>query len=234
MKILAIDTSTKAGAVALVSGDELLAEESVRDSGAHAIWLMPAIDRVMKGAGVELKDIDLFALAIGPGSFTGLRIGVSTVKGLAWPLKKPVVGVSTLKALAMNFSGSNKVVCPLLDARKKEVYSALYRPPESDNVVALEALLPDSALRPEALIKEIEARLGEGDELVVAGPGLSVYGDLFKERFGEAQCATEEKWYPGAYNLALLALAGDGTEMDGEAIKPLYLRKSEAELTKPL
>ena len=144
--MLAIDTSTTSGSVALFAGDILIAECTVGEVGVHAGWLMGAIAALLDGARVSINDLGLLAFSHGPGSFTGLRIGVSTIKGLAWSAGIPVAGVSTLEALAYNARYSNLPVCPVLDARKKEVYAALYG--FSNGVPR--AVIPDTALTPDA------------------------------------------------------------------------------------
>ena len=102
MKLLSVDTSSSSGSIALVDGGSLVSLWNSGDVGRHAEWLLPSIDAMLKSSGMTVRDIDRFAVATGPGSFTGLRIGVSVIKGLAWSLGKPVCGVSTLKALALN------------------------------------------------------------------------------------------------------------------------------------
>jgi tRNA threonylcarbamoyladenosine biosynthesis protein TsaB len=226
LKILAIDTSTKAGSVALTENERVLAEANIRDSGAHAAWLLPAIDTLLRGLGMTPADVDLFAVAIGPGSFTGLRIGISTIKGLAWPLGKPVVGVSTLKAMALNFAGSDAIVCPLLDARKREVYTALYRTTKGGEV---ESLVEDSALTPDALFRRILTDFSTED-ILFFGEGLKVYEKAVSENLPRAGFAPTSKWYVKAENVASLALAGDSIRLKPEELSPLYIRKSEAEL----
>jgi len=130
MKILAIDTSTPSESIALLEDDQLIAELTTCIQKTHAERLLPSIKTLLDNIGTKLEHIDGFALAIGPGSFTGLRIGLSTIKGLAWSLNKKVAGISTLEALAMNLPYSDKPVCPMLDARKKEVERLLVNPAE--------------------------------------------------------------------------------------------------------
>src|SRR4030042_1800262 len=137
MLILAVETSTSAGSLALMDAPlagkdseaegKCLAEHTLNLPGTHSEKLMPAIDNLLREASLSLREIGGIALALGPGSFTALRIGVSTVKGLAYALRVPVVGVPTLDALAQNVRFAPFPVCPVLDARKKEVYAALFR-----------------------------------------------------------------------------------------------------------
>jgi len=126
MKILAIETSTMMGSVAVMDKTQLIAEYRLNIKGTHSERLVRIIDEVLKDSGLEFKDLDGYAVSIGPGSFTGLRIGITTVKGLAFVTRKPVAAIPTLDALACNIPFSQYQICPMLDARKKEVYTALY------------------------------------------------------------------------------------------------------------
>jgi len=126
MKILAVDTSTKTCSVALVDNFSLLAEETLISTQTHSRHLMEMINNVVKLSGCKFSDIDGFAVTKGPGTFTGLRIGISTVKGLASALDKPVIGLSSLNALAMQ-TATSSLICAMLDARRGEVYSGVYR-----------------------------------------------------------------------------------------------------------
>ncbi len=127
MYILGIETSTKTGSVAIVSEDGVIAQYSLNIEVTHSERLMSTVDRVLTDTGFQIADMDGYAVAIGPGSFTGLRIGLAAVKGLALVTGKPVAAVPTLKALAWNLPYAAYPVCPMLDARKNEVYAATYR-----------------------------------------------------------------------------------------------------------
>lgn len=228
LRVLAVDTSTASGSVAVVEDGRLVAEVCERDVGGHAAWLLPAVKSTIEGAGMGPADIDLFALGLGPGSFTGLRIGVSTVKGLAWTLGRPVMGVSSLEALAMNLAGSGRgvFVCPLFDARKKEVYRGVYRPAGG----RMERVIDDGAARPEALADELAALDGE---VVLLGDGLVLYGDMLARKVPRCRRASEDLWLVRGSAVAALALAAlaDGLRPSDPAdIRPRYKRRSEAEL----
>ncbi|MBW7956637.1 MAG: tRNA (adenosine(37)-N6)-threonylcarbamoyltransferase complex dimerization subunit type 1 TsaB [Deltaproteobacteria bacterium] len=229
MKILAIDTSSQSGSIALLEDRRLISEWTVGDAGTHSNWLLKSLEAHLKNAGQKLDEIDLFAIDVGPGSFTGLRIGISALKGLAWPLGKDIAGVSTLASLAMNLPYSARVVCPVLDARKGEVYTALY-----ETMSGLpKAVMPDSAMRPEALLKEIEGRGLEG-EIVFLGSGLSVYMELLVETLRDAYAAPPHLWHIRASNVGLLAFEHAGEAVSPAELVPVYLRKSEAELKSKL
>ena len=121
MKILAIDSSGLVASAAILTEENLIAEYTVNYKKTHSQTLLPMIDEIVRMAEVDLKEIDAIALAEGPGSFTGLRIGSSTAKGLGLALGKPIIGVSTLKALAYNLFGTDSLICPMMDARRGQV-----------------------------------------------------------------------------------------------------------------
>lgn len=202
-----------------------MSEWSVGNAGRHAIWLLPSVKAHLENAGLDIYQIDLFAVAIGPGSFTGLRIGISTVKGLAWPLGKKVVGVSTLAALAMNIPFSARLVCPVLDARKGEVYCALYDTSQGFPRPVLE----DSVLAPSALIAELSKRGLDGGAVVFIGSGLGVYSKEIEEGVPGAVLA------PGFSLVRASVIGALGFERSNDAVgpsdlTPVYLRRSEAEI----
>jgi tRNA threonylcarbamoyladenosine biosynthesis protein TsaB len=225
MKILALDTSTTSGSIALVSDGSLVAELNVGHAGAHAKWLLKSISDMLDEVGMTVREVDLFAFAHGPGSFTGLRIGTSVVKGLAWSTGKGVAGVSTLEALAMNLQRSGSLVCPVLDARRGEVYSGLY---SFDGPVAV-SVIADSAAPPEEFLKTVSDAAVESP-VVFLGPGLSAYGDKVRKAFPDAEFAPENLWLLRAANVALIAGARPGSAVAPALVAPLYLRRSTAEV----
>ena len=127
MIVLGVDTSTMTGSVALIDGERLLGEITLNIKETHESRLMRTIDLLFNNTKMTPAEVDLYTIGVGPGSFTGLRIGIATVKALAQSSDKPLVGVSSLLALAYNFLNAESFLCPLLDARKGEVYSALFR-----------------------------------------------------------------------------------------------------------
>ena len=224
--ILAIATSTTSGSVALVDSCKVIAATQKAHVEAHAKWLMGSIDALLSDADITLTDIELIAIGTGPGSFTGLRIGVSTVKGLSWALSKPIVGVSTLRALALNVKGP-ALICPVLDARKKQVYTALYRNNGTDGT--LEEVMEDVSLTPVRLCEEIE-KLSKGEAPVFLGSGLNVYMDVITEGVPGAGFAPKDDWLIRAENIALIAAGVNAETIPAEALVPLYRRRSEAEI----
>lgn len=209
--------------MALLEDDSLLSERTVGSAGRHALWLLPAIKAHLLDSGLDISQIDLFAVSAGPGSFTGLRIGISTVKGLAWPLGKKTVGVSTLAALAMNVPYSTRPVCAVLDARKGELYAAVY----DTSTGTAEAVMPDAAMTPDALFDELEKR-GLSSP-VFLGSGLEVYSKRIEEALPGALLA-EGLPIVRASSVGRLGYVKRGEAAGPEALSPVYLRRSEAEI----
>ncbi len=223
MKILAIDTSAASGSIALLEDELLIAELTTCIQKTHAERFLPSIKNLLDSAGIKIEDIDGFALTVGPGSFTGLRIGLSTIKGLAWSLNKPIAAVSTLEALAMNLPYSDKQICPLLDARKKEVYTGIYKVDDYWPI----SVTPDSAISPEALVKKIK------EPTIFLGDGVKVYGNLIKDALEDmAVIAPSHLWPIKASSIGLLAWERfKSNNIDSpENIRLNYLRSSEAEI----
>lgn len=222
MRVLGIDTSSLLGGVAIVEDERLLAESRLNVAVAHSERLMGEVERMVRHSGLGLKDIDVFAVAIGPGSFTGLRVGLSTVKGLVYATGRPMVSVPTLEALAWNVPFCRHQVCPLLDARRGEVYAGLFR--WADGGFA--RLFGEEALR----IADLLGRTAE--ETLFLGEGALLYRKQIAETLGaRAHWAPGVAMVPAASNVALLGgkAALNGAFADPVTATPLYLRKSEAE-----
>jgi len=151
MKVLGLDTSTSCGAVGLIDDERVISEYLVDIPITHSERLLGAIELLLRDAHCAIEDLDGWAISLGPGSFTGLRIGVSTVKGLAFATQKPVAGISTLDVLASQISPTPFLICPILDARKGEVYTAFYR---YDERMVLRRLSAYRATKPEVLVKQ--------------------------------------------------------------------------------
>ena len=222
MKILAIDTSTSTGSVALVEDGRLLLERMTAGVVTYADWLLCAIDSLLNDAGCTVKDIDIFAVGAGPGLFTGLRIGISTAKGLAWALGKGCAPVSTLEALALNAPYSDITVCPLLDARKGEVYAALYR----RGLRSTDVIMKDSLLTPDALFHTINSS-DTPRPVLFLGAGLGAYADAVKKNMNPDDyiIAPEPLWHVRASNIALLAMRGSAGAIAPFELLPTYLRR---------
>ncbi|WP_298435511.1 tRNA (adenosine(37)-N6)-threonylcarbamoyltransferase complex dimerization subunit type 1 TsaB [Geobacter sp.] len=225
MRLLTVDTSTSTCSVALTRDGRLAAEYLVDSGRTLTERLLAAIETVLAAGALELAELDGFGVALGPGAFTGVRIGVATVKGLAIATGKPVAGFSSLAMLAMNLPFSPLPVCPLFDARKNEVYAGLYR---CDGAIP-EPLVPDRVLSPVQLLEEITG------PTIFVGDGALRYRDLIETNLHEgAIFAPSYCHLPRAGAGALLALellrSGEGTPLP--LLNPAYLRPSEAELAK--
>ena len=183
MKILGIDTSTPIGSVALIDDDNLVAEHTLNIVQAHSSRLMPAIDTVLKWSDITADDLDGCAVGIGPGSFTGIRIGVATIKSLCYALDKPIIGVSTLEAVAYNLRWTNGPICPLLDARRNEVYGAIF-----EGGTEWHRFSEDLCLSIDAFLDrlgETTAQRRVPTPFNFVGDGLLTYGDAVREKLGE-------------------------------------------------
>lgn len=240
MKILGIDTATATASVALVDEGKLVLEAvhpngdrkgAAKPSAArpnHVEIILPLLDHLLKSTGVELGELSALAVSIGPGSFTGLRIGLSTVKGLAYGWGIPVVGVPTLHAAAARVTDWEGLVCPFLDARKKEVYAAIFRK-SAEN---LERLTDDLVSSPEKVAQHILS-LETNASCLFVGDGIRVYGELIRDFLGDrAWLALGEGYHSIASAVARLAEERlRKSEMDPVGpLVPLYLRPFEAEL----
>ena len=224
MKILAVDTATTSCSAAIMTGDgSLLAELTKVDTRTHSIHLMTMINTVYNLAGLAVADMDGFAVTVGPGSFTGLRIGISTIKGLAWSLEKPVVGVSSLDALAWQCTQSAYLICPLLDARKKEVYFCRYR--FKDGELLKEK--SEQVAAPDQALDDIH------EPSLFIGNGALLYRDKISARLGGlAQFASATHHVIRASSVAGLSISRfNGAKTDDiTLLVPHYIRKSDAEL----
>jgi tRNA threonylcarbamoyladenosine biosynthesis protein TsaB len=223
MYILGIETSTKTGSVAIVSENAVIAQYSLNIEVTHSERLMATVDRVLKDTGVAISQFDGFAVAIGPGSFTGLRIGLSTVKGLAFATGKPVAAVPTLKALAWNLPHSAYPICPLLDARKHEVYAALY----TFDGQALVQVLDERVIALSRLSEQLSGKT------VFTGEAAHLFRAEIIETFGErALFAPRSAVLPSAAAVGEIGLAmiRNGEQADPDGLTPLYIRRPEAEV----
>lgn len=223
MILLAVDTSTSVGGVALLDGTRLVAESRLNVRVTHSERLMGEIHAVLSHAKIAIGDVDVFAVASGPGSFTGLRVGVSTVKGLVFATGKRLVTVPTLEAFAWNLPRCRHDVCPLLDARKKQVYGAVF----SWDGEGFERTISEQAIQIDNLVQLIK------EPVVFIGEGALLYGDVIRDRLGTlALFGHPPSMVPAPSNVAFLGMkrALRGEFADPVAATPLYLRRSEAEI----
>ena len=222
MKILALDSTAIAASVALCEDGELLGEYTVRNGNTHSQTLLPMVESLLSFFEITTDDIDLFAASAGPGSFTGVRIGAATVKGLAFGTQKPCLGVSTLEALAYNLIGQNGLICPVMNARRKQVYTALFRCKDGQ----LERLLPDSALA----ITELDELLRDypNEPLYLCGDGYDITVELLTHPITPTP---ERLRHQSAFSVAQVArvLHQSGIQTTDVEMAPSYLRPSQAE-----
>jgi tRNA threonylcarbamoyladenosine biosynthesis protein TsaB len=222
MKILALESATLAGGAALLDGERLIAETTLSIALTHSERMMAVVDRLLADCGWEPKQLEGLAVSVGPGSFTGLRVGIATAKGLALALGLPIAPVPTLDALAATLPFAAAPVCPLLDARKGEVYCSLYRWKEQAMIREWEYL----AIAPaEAAARLTAPVIVLGDGVAACRPHLARLGAGVME----APPARRQP-SPGVVGQLGHAMLIAGGGVDAEALAPLYLRPSEAEL----
>ena len=224
MLTLAIDTSSKMESVALLNDREVISEQSNMVKTNHAASLLLSIKHTLSTTGVGIEEIDLFALTTGPGSFTGLRIAASTVKGLALATGKPVVGIQTLKALAFNVVPFHKIICPFMDAKRNEVYTALYRFGAND---LLEEILSARVTSPNDFLKNLP------QDVFFLGDGVQKHFHLIEELFhGKAFFAPSHVHSIRAAAVGLLGIDcySKGLLLDSLTFTPGYLRLPDAEM----
>jgi len=223
MIILAVDTTTFAGSIALLEKTKLLAEVNIDSSSTHSERLLPSVDFILKTKGMNIQDIDGFALAAGPGSFTGIRIGLSTIKSFSYASGKPVAAVSTLKALAWKLHHpESRLLCPLLDAKKGEIYAALFESKQG----GLQDIVPQGAYPPDHFF----ALLPLHRVIFFIGNGVDVCRDKIFQYFKDkARISFRSPFI--AYEVGLLGyeLLKEKKGVSGQDIEPIYFRKSQAE-----
>ena len=234
MKILAIDTSGPNCSVSILENNSVLGDFTIHNGITHSQNLVPMIEQVQRFTNLDLNDIDIFACSIGPGSFTGLRIGLATIKGFAISLQKKVIGVPTLLSLAYNVSQFNGTICALLDARNNNVYAGLYRKQDDHKINLIGDYISDSI---DTLIQAIKQQ-DSAIPILFVGDGVEVY----KEKLINELTSPLENHYTlsfapahqnGQYALSVARAANDMASCnefsDYHSLTPLYLKKSQAE-----
>lgn len=223
MRILAVDSSAKAASVSIFEDGKNLAEFYINTKLTHSQTLMPMVEWILKSVQLTVDDIDLYTVSAGPGSFTGLRIGISCVKGLAFSNEKPCVAVSTLQALAYNVS-QKTVICPVMDARCSQVYTAMF---EFDGE-KYTRLCEDEAI----LICDLKEKIKKIEKnVILVGDGAEMCYNILKESCNNVSLAAENVRFQHAFSVALVAheefLKGNFVKSD--ALNPFYLRLPQAE-----
>ena len=230
MRILALDSSGLVASVAILEEETLLAEYTINHKKTHSQTLLPMLDEIIRMTETDLSEIDAIAVAAGPGSFTGLRIGSATAKGLGLALNKPLVSVPTLEGLAANLWGCKEYICPMMDARRKQVYTGIYRF-DREGLQVVE----DQMACPVEKILEICRQRGEA--IVFLGDGVPVYQDIIESTRENMKEKPDWTFAPAHLNRqragALGRLALDylrqGRQETAADHAPVYLRKSQAE-----
>ncbi|MDL2300388.1 tRNA (adenosine(37)-N6)-threonylcarbamoyltransferase complex dimerization subunit type 1 TsaB [Clostridiaceae bacterium OttesenSCG-928-D20] len=220
MLALAIDTSAKPCSVAILSGEKRLSEYFQNSGNTHSETLMPLIGDILRNNSLKLSDLDYIAVSNGPGSFTGIRIGISAVKGLCLGADIPVVPVSTLEAMAYNISSiaGERIICACMDARRGEVYNALFREKSFETL----RLCEDRAIA----LSDLSAAL-KGEKIMLVGDGSTLAFEFLSEKGIDCAILPENLRYQSAYGVGLAALSKK--PVSGSELLPVYLRLSQAE-----
>ncbi|GKX30487.1 tRNA (adenosine(37)-N6)-threonylcarbamoyltransferase complex dimerization subunit type 1 TsaB [Vallitalea longa] len=226
MKVLAIESSAVAASIAVAEDNQLICEYTTNYKKTHSQTLMPMIEEVCNMINLDLDELDVIAVSKGPGSFTGLRIGVATAKGLAHTLEIPIAGINTLDALAYNIGYTDRIICPLMDARRNQVYTGLYSYNGNDFI----NILPSTVVPIEEIIIEIK-KLSR--QVIFLGDGVAPNIDAIKNNFTHEEyvLAPLNNNVQRASSVAALGILY-GTKGKTESymnFKPIYLRKSQAE-----
>nr|WP_302596944.1 tRNA (adenosine(37)-N6)-threonylcarbamoyltransferase complex dimerization subunit type 1 TsaB [uncultured Cellulosilyticum sp.] len=225
MNILAIDASGIAGSVAYIRDGKLAGEYYICHKLTHSETIMPMLEHMRDLIGIDLEKLDAIAVTSGPGSFTGLRIGVTTAKALALALNIPVVGIPTLDALAHNMTHTTATICPIMDARRNQVYTAVYKWEGSELMRLTDHLACD-------MDEHLEMLANRNEDILFLGDGVEIYREKVIAKLGE-----KALFAPGFLNLQRAGTLAEaackayerGEACDADTFVPIYLRKSQAE-----
>lgn len=225
MIVLAVDSSGLTASAAIVTEDKVLAEYTVDYKKTHSQTLLPMIDTIVKMLGLNLKELDAAAVTKGPGSFTGLRIGASTIKGLALALNKPVIGVPTVDAIAYNLYGAGSIICPMMDAKRNEVYTGLYTFEEGRFIVLKQQTAS-------AVAEIVDIINHQEKEVIFLGDGADAYKGMLSELIKVPHSYAPphlSRQRAGAVGTLAIQYLIDGKAEEAAGFKPEYLRLSQAE-----
>ena len=227
MLILALDSTAQVGSVALCEDETLIAEYTLNTGHTHSETLLPMVESVLKITGYTVDDVDLFVCTAGPGSFTGVRIGAATIKGIAFGKDKPCIGVSTLEALALNGMALDGILCPCMNARRQQVYNALF----DGNGKEMTRICDDRALSITELGEELAEKYPDRP-VYLMGDGAKLVYDALSETLGERLVMLPERLiHQSGYNTAQVGLRiwREGVRTTDFELSPVYLRPSQAE-----
>lgn len=225
MKLLVLDSSGLVASVALIEDDRLIAEYTTGNKLTHSQTLLPMLNEVIKRTSFEMEDIDAIAVAKGPGSFTGLRIGAATAKGLGLALNKPIVPVPTVDGLAYQLFGTSRIICPMMDARRKQVYTGFYRFEGGE----MKVLKEQCAQSVEDTLDQLRKY---NESVIFLGDGVPVYHDEIMEKMGESAIfapAHANRQRAAAVGALAQVYFAQGIYESADEFVPDYLRKSQAE-----
>jgi len=225
MNILAIETSSKKLCIGLMNRKGKIVEYALDAGRRHSELLLPTIKKALRHFKLSLGKVEYFAIGLGPGSFTGLRIGLATVKGFAAALNRPVIGLPTLDILAQNaLPTTSNIICPLIDARRNLLFAALYEA----GLNKLRRISPYLLIDIEELLKRIEP----GVSVTFLGDGISLYRKKLKKRLKNVIILNEDYWYPRPSNLIKLAgnFIGRGRFSNPQRLRPIYLYPKECQI----
>ena len=227
MKILALDSTAKTMTVSVTDDERLIGLTVLNTENTHSVTLLPAVESMLGGAGLTLSDIELLVCSAGPGSFTGVRIGAATVKGLAFADGKKCIGVSSLEALAMNIASGSGMVCAVMDARRNQLYNALFEIDEN----GLKRITPDRVITKDELYAELSEYKGR---IYIVGDGYKIARAALETL--DCPETPETAKYQNAYSVAMLGLKNYSRLSESEregltaaSLSPVYLRASQAE-----
>ena len=228
MKILSIETAGNICAVALTEDDKLIKEEILNDGNTHSVKLMPLVDKLLSGTDTKISDIDLFACDIGPGSFTGIRIGVSTIKAFMDVTNKKALGISSLEILAESTDNHQDIVCTLIDAKNENVYYGFFKK-ENDIYEKVCEFGFDNIDNVIQIAEQINKKI------IFIGNGSTIYKDMIESKLQNIEIISdEEKNKLNARNIAFIAFKKQEEVIDSNNLRPLYLRQSSAEIQKQI
>ncbi|MDO4536088.1 MAG: tRNA (adenosine(37)-N6)-threonylcarbamoyltransferase complex dimerization subunit type 1 TsaB [Clostridium perfringens] len=224
MLVLSVDSSSSTATCALVKDDEVLGEINFNDKKQHSVILMDLIDSILKEYNIDVNCLDGFVISRGPGSFTGLRIGMATLKGLAFGSHKPLTSISTLEALAYNVVSFNGIICPIMDALRDNVYTCLYKTENN----SLTPLIEEKCL---AIGELVDILKEKNLPIIFVGDGVSKHREYLKNTLPNSFFAPNHSNFPKAASVGELGIKKikDGIMEDLDLINPVYLRKSQAE-----
>ena len=225
MKILALDSSGLVASVAIIEDSKLIAEYTINYKKTHSQTLLPMMDEIVRMTETDLNSLDAIVVAKGPGSFTGLRIGAATAKGLGLALKKPIIGIPTVEGLAMNLYGTDALICPLMDARRNQVYTGIYKFLDGKLQVVKEQV-------PVGIEEIVDALNLIGKEVVFLGDGVPVYKEVIEEKIEVPYCfapAHVNKQRASAIAVRAIDYWENNQFVDANEFEPEYLRLSQAE-----